>query len=95
MAARLVGMLPYAFPFALVAVVFYIIALTISRGPMLALAAGFGIAALASPALGVRAALDLDPAWQPQALIALGHPSADYRPFARPTPDLARHFVWR
>ncbi|MFN8639893.1 MAG: nitroreductase family protein [Dehalococcoidia bacterium] len=43
----------------------------------------------------VRAALDLDPAWQPQALIALGHPSADYRPFARPTPDLARHFVRR
>lgn len=43
----------------------------------------------------VRGALDLDPAWEPQALIALGHPSADYRPFARPTPDLARHFVRR
>jgi coenzyme F420-0:L-glutamate ligase/coenzyme F420-1:gamma-L-glutamate ligase len=43
----------------------------------------------------VRSALDLDPAWQPQALIALGHPSADYRPFDRPTPDLARHFVRR
>jgi coenzyme F420-0:L-glutamate ligase / coenzyme F420-1:gamma-L-glutamate ligase len=41
----------------------------------------------------VRAALDLDLAWQPQALIALGHPSADYRPFDRPTPDLAKHFV--
>lgn len=43
----------------------------------------------------VRAALDLDPSWQPQALIAVGHPSADYRPFARPTPDLAKHFVRR
>ncbi len=43
----------------------------------------------------VRAALDLDPTWEPQALIALGRPSADYRPFARPTPDLARHFVRR
>ena len=43
----------------------------------------------------VRAALDLDAAWQPQALIALGHPSADYRPFARPTPDLGQHFLRR
>ena len=43
----------------------------------------------------VRTALDLDPAWHPQALIALGHPSAEYRPFDRPTPDLGRHFVRR
>ena len=43
----------------------------------------------------VRAALDLEAAWQPQALIALGHPSADYRPFARPTADLGRHFLRR
>ncbi|MEZ4503984.1 MAG: nitroreductase family protein [Dehalococcoidia bacterium] len=43
----------------------------------------------------VRQALDLDAAWQPQALIALGHPSADYRPFDRPTPDLEKHFTRR
>lgn len=43
----------------------------------------------------VRGALELDPAWEPQALIALGHPSAEYRPFDRPTPDLGKHFVRR
>ncbi|MEX2446590.1 MAG: nitroreductase family protein [Dehalococcoidia bacterium] len=43
----------------------------------------------------VRAALDLDGTWQPQALIVLGRPSADYVPFDRPTPDLARHLVRR
>jgi coenzyme F420-0:L-glutamate ligase/coenzyme F420-1:gamma-L-glutamate ligase len=43
----------------------------------------------------VRAALELDEAWQPQALIALGHPSADYRPFDRPTPDFGKHFTRR
>lgn len=43
----------------------------------------------------VRAALDLDAAWAPQALIAIGHPSAGYVPFDRPPPDLARHFVRR
>ena len=42
-----------------------------------------------------RQALDLDAAWQAQALIALGHPSADYRPFARPEPDLGKHFTRR
>ncbi len=43
----------------------------------------------------VRAALDLEGSWQPQALIALGHPTAEYRAFARPTPELGRHFVRR
>ncbi len=43
----------------------------------------------------VRGALDLDEAWQPQAFVALGRPSADYRPFDRPTPDLGKHFTRR
>jgi coenzyme F420-0:L-glutamate ligase/coenzyme F420-1:gamma-L-glutamate ligase len=43
----------------------------------------------------VRNALDLDPTWEPQALIALGRPSGDYVPFDRPSPDLGRHFVTR
>jgi coenzyme F420-0:L-glutamate ligase/coenzyme F420-1:gamma-L-glutamate ligase len=43
----------------------------------------------------VRRALELNAEWQPQALIALGHPSADYRPFARPQPDLGKHFTRR
>lgn len=43
----------------------------------------------------VRAALDLDPAWEPQALIVIGYPRAGYAPFDRPAPDLGRHFVRR
>jgi len=43
----------------------------------------------------VRRALDLDAAWQPQAFVALGRPTADYRPFDRPTPDLGKHFTRR
>ena len=43
----------------------------------------------------VRGALDLDPAWQPQAFVALGHPSSDYTPFDRPDPDLGVHFLRR
>lgn len=43
----------------------------------------------------VRAALDLDAAWEPQALIAIGHPRADYVPFDRPAPDLTRHLTRR
>ena len=43
----------------------------------------------------VRGALDLDAWWQPQAFLALGRPSADYRPFDRPAPDLGKHFTRR
>ena len=43
----------------------------------------------------VRAALDLDPAWEPQAFVALGRPRADYRPFDRPLPDLGNEFTRR
>lgn len=43
----------------------------------------------------VRSALALDAGWEPQAFVALGHPSADYRPFDRPLPDLAKHLVRR
>jgi len=43
----------------------------------------------------VRAVLDLDPSWVPQALVVIGHPSAGYAPFDRPAPDLERHFVRR
>ncbi|GMU40291.1 MAG: hypothetical protein AMXMBFR23_11570 [Chloroflexota bacterium] len=43
----------------------------------------------------VRTALDLDAAWEPQAFVALGHPSADYRPFDRPLPDLGKHLTRR
>ncbi|MCC6236424.1 MAG: nitroreductase family protein [Dehalococcoidia bacterium] len=57
--------------------------------------AAFWISAPLYAPEAVRAALDLDAAWQPQALIALGHPSAAYRPFERPTPDLGTHFVRR
>ena len=43
----------------------------------------------------VRAALELDPAWQPQAFVALGHPDEDYVPFDRPPPDLGVHLLRR
>lgn len=43
----------------------------------------------------VRAALNLDAGWRPQACIALGRPSGDYTPFARPAPDLAGSFIER
>jgi len=43
----------------------------------------------------VRAALDLEQAWQPQAFVALGRPDTEYTPFERPTPDLGVHFVRR
>ena len=43
----------------------------------------------------VRAALDLDAAWQPQALLCLGRPRADYVPFERPARDLSRFLVRR
>lgn len=43
----------------------------------------------------VRAALDLDPTWEPQAFVALGRPRGDYRPFDRPLPDLGTEFTRR
>jgi len=43
----------------------------------------------------VRGALDLDPSWEPQAFVALGHPKSDYRPFDRPLPDLGSQFTRR
>jgi coenzyme F420-0:L-glutamate ligase/coenzyme F420-1:gamma-L-glutamate ligase len=43
----------------------------------------------------VRAALDLDESWQPQAFVALGRPDSDYTPFDRPIPELGVHFVRR
>ncbi len=43
----------------------------------------------------VRAALDLDATWEPQAFVALGRPKGDYRPFDRPSPDLGTEFTRR
>lgn len=61
-------------------------------------ARGYGAFWISAPLYAqeaVRRALDLDPAWVPQACIALGHPSADYTPFDRPAPDLGASFVVR
>ena len=61
-------------------------------------ASGLGAYWIAAPLYApaaVRKALDLERAWRPQALIALGRPRADYRPFERPAPDLARHLLRR
>lgn len=57
--------------------------------------AAFWISAPLYAQEAVRTALDLDAAWQPQALVALGHPAEDYVPFDRPPPDLGVHFVRR
>ena len=43
----------------------------------------------------VRAALDLDATWEPQAFVALGRPKGDYRPFDRSAPDLGTEFISR
>jgi coenzyme F420-0:L-glutamate ligase/coenzyme F420-1:gamma-L-glutamate ligase len=43
----------------------------------------------------VRSALDLDPAWEPQAFVALGRPRAYYRPFERPAIDVSDVLVRR
>jgi coenzyme F420-0:L-glutamate ligase/coenzyme F420-1:gamma-L-glutamate ligase len=43
----------------------------------------------------VRAALDLDASWEPQAFVVLGRPRSDYRPFDRPAPDLGSEFTRR
>ena len=43
----------------------------------------------------VREALELPTEWVPQALIALGRPSADYRPFDRSPPDVGASLIRR
>jgi dehydro coenzyme F420 reductase / coenzyme F420-0:L-glutamate ligase / coenzyme F420-1:gamma-L-glutamate ligase len=43
----------------------------------------------------VRAALDLDDTWHPQAFVALGRPTEDYQPFDRPELELENHFIRR
>ena len=43
----------------------------------------------------VRAALNLDAGWRPQACIALGHRTEAYAPFPRPEPDLEGSFIER
>ncbi len=60
-------------------------------------AGGLGAYWISAPlyaADAVRAALALPEEWVPQAAIALGRPSADYRPFARPAPDVAGALRW-
>lgn len=63
-----------------------------------AAASGFGAFWISAPLYAqdaVRDALDLDPTWQPQALVALGHPDEDYVPFDRQPPDLQLHLIRR
>jgi F420 biosynthesis protein FbiB-like protein len=43
----------------------------------------------------VRNSLGLDVAWQPQAFVAIGHKTPDYKPFDRPPPDIANNLIWR
>ena len=40
-------------------------------------------------------ALNLDANWQPQAFVAVGHKTPDYRPFDRPPPDITNNLIWR
>ncbi len=54
--------------------------------------AGYWISAPLYAPEAVRAALDLDEAWRPQACIALGRRSEAYEPFERPAPDLGVAF---
>ena len=56
---------------------------------------GYWISAPLYAQEAVRAALALDPAWYPQACVALGARSTAYEPFARPSPDLADAFIER
>ena len=61
-------------------------------------ARGLGAYWMAAPLYApaeVRGALDLPADWRPQALVALGRPRADYRPFERPPPDLAGSLIER
>ena len=60
-------------------------------------AGGLGAYWISAPlyaAEAVRGALALPDEWVPQAAIALGRPSDDYRPFARPAPDVAGSLLW-
>ena len=43
----------------------------------------------------VRNSLNLDPDWQPQAFVAIGHKTPDYKPFNRPPPDITNNLIWR
>ena len=61
-------------------------------------ARGLGAYWMAAPLYAqeaVRDALDLPEGWRPQALIALGRPSAGYRPFERPPPDVGASLIRR
>ncbi len=57
--------------------------------------AGYWISAPLYAPEAVRAALDLDEQWRPQACIALGRRVGAYEPFGRPSPDLGVAFVER
>lgn len=43
----------------------------------------------------VRDSLNLDAAWQPQAFVAIGRKTLDYKPFERPPPDIMNNLIWR
>ena len=61
-------------------------------------ARGLGAYWMAAPLYAqeaVREVLELPAGWRPQALIALGRPSAAYRPFERPAPDLGASLIRR
>ncbi|MBX7112239.1 MAG: nitroreductase family protein [Dehalococcoidia bacterium] len=57
--------------------------------------AGYWISAPLYAPEAVRAALELDEEWRPQACIALGRRSLSYEPFARPAPDLGAWLIDR
>ena len=61
-------------------------------------ARGLGAYWIAAPLYAqdaVREVLDLPEGWRPQALVALGHPRADYEPFDRPAPDVGGSLIRR
>ncbi|MYD65863.1 MAG: hypothetical protein F4X26_07795, partial [Chloroflexi bacterium] len=61
-------------------------------------ARGLGAYWMAAPLYAqdaVREVLDLPDGWRPQALVALGRPSADYQPFDRPAPDVGGSLIRR
>jgi len=57
--------------------------------------AGYWISAPLYAPEAVRATLDLDAGWRPQACIALGRRAATYEPFDRPAPDLGAWLIER